>query len=216
MSFNRALVIFTAVMVLLVGAEYALADCTTTGFQQHVVVWGAMPAPVGNVTLTGQWLRTPETKGDCSFVTLGWKNSAALLGTGTSLSVEPMLGHVGGWYASSDGVMVGSKLGLKRGHFAINLDFEWFTDTQAGYQTHTKFWAHNASYAVGRFAFGGIFQKVDKLEKVAPFVNFNLPGSRWTFEGRWYQSLNVDAKYGCRTNNGRAVVKCGPASKPSV
>jgi len=194
-------ILVVLVLMLTSVGNVMAAKAVTTGFQQHLVLSAAKPTPVGSATLCLQKLWTAETKGEYSFIHLGLRNVTA-----SGLSFEPICGYVGGWYPASDGVTVGSKFGLKQGPFAINLSFEWFTNTAGGYRQHTKFWSHTTTYQLGRWTAGAMFQKVDIVEKVAPILSYK-GGEHWTVEGRWYTSLNEDPKLGCRVNNGRLVLK---------
>ncbi|MFH1171236.1 MAG: hypothetical protein V1778_01695 [bacterium] len=205
MRFSHVLCLIAAVVILAVGAEFALADCQTTGFQQQLVLSASRPTSIGSATFTGQKMWTAESKGECTFAHLGLKNSIAL--GATNVSIEPILGYVGGWYKSSDGVSVGSKFGAKQGPVALNLSFEWFSDTgEADWGRHTKFWMHTVGYKVGSFTVGGLFNKVDRLEKTGPYVAYK-GGDHWTVEGRWYRSLNRDPKLGSHVENGRLILK---------
>jgi hypothetical protein len=197
----RYFMIFVAVVLMIVGAGRAQAD-VTTGFQQHLVLSAMKPSSIGSVTFTGQKLWTAETKGECSIGTLGLKNTLQ----GTTVTVEPSVGYVGGWYSGSDAVSTGTAFGIKRGPVAVKLSFDWFSNTAGGYRQHTKFWSHSAGYSAGAWTVGGIFQKVDRLEKVAPTLAYK-GGAHWTVEGRWYRSLNEDPKLHKFVENGRLVLK---------
>ncbi|MFA6198111.1 MAG: hypothetical protein WC734_03085 [Patescibacteria group bacterium] len=195
--------ILVMVVMMFVGAGQVLAETVTTGVQGHLVASMVKPTPVGNATICLQKLQTPRTGGDQTFVHMGLRRVAKL--GQTEFAYEPVLGWVGGWYPGSDGYTAGSKFTMKHGAFSVNLGFEWFTKVRDR-ELHTRFHSHNAGYTTHGWTVGGVYQNVDLVHKVAPFVAY-----KWSphvvMEGRWYQSLNDDPKFRARVNNGRLVLK---------
>lgn len=195
--------ILVLVVMMVVGAGQVRAETVTTGVQGHLVASMAKTTSVGNATICLQKMWTPRTSGDNTFLHLGFRRVAKL--GQTEFAYEPVLGWVGGWYPKSDGYTAGSKFAMKHGAFAVNLGFEWFTNTRNSGQ-HTRFHSHNAGYTTHGWTFGGIYQNVDLVHKAAAFVAYKW-SPHVTVEARQYHSLNKDPKFKAYTENTRFVVK---------
>jgi hypothetical protein len=179
--FFKSLVVFTFVVILLVGEERALAaEPVNTGTQVHLVLVSNQPiGPTTKVALGGQYLVTPKTDGKIYFATIGLRQALP-----HNVWIQPYTGFVGGWFKGQDGLVLATMGGVSQGPIVLSWDFEKYFNGSH----RTKFWYHALDYKAGPWNLGVHFNKVNRSERFGPQLGWR-GGDHWKLEGRYYRTI---------------------------